>query len=510
MKKKNLTNFVLLLRSYRWLSLSVFAFIVMLFVVFACKKDIDFAGRALEISEYVRGLNYDPNAMLEVQNIDGGLLKTPTDTLTDKSVVNEDLKVCVEVKYSLQQNAEQVAIIRPTNGIIWPGALVKINKGLLDGMPEPVTLKPAPTTLRIDLPGIGEKGTIVVKEPSNSNTQTEIDKALDYWNNNKYIDGYVNASNSSYNAATSFSSQQLALDLGLNVKWASGSVSSQFNYTSSSTSKVAMMTFKQVFYTVTFDTPPQPGAVFDPSVDLGQIKSTFTGAEPPGYVHSVSYGRIIMFRMVTTESASTTEVEGAMKYSTGITSVAADIALKYKKILQNSTIDIVTIGGNADTASQAVTAQNFGDLEPMLTGGNAVYSKSNPGVPIAYTVKFLKDNKVAKMGYTTDYTATECNISRKGIISVKCTGAVTAYFTISYINYEDVPKSFSSSGISLGNTRTYTIPGGSHDIQVKAGTSCFGSDRWAVTRLFATPQNWCCTIGGTVCFPSYGEPDCDF
>jgi len=510
MNQINWTFFVPLVRYYRWFSLSVTAFIVMLIAFIACKKEFDYVAQTQEISQYIKGLNYDPDAMLEVQNINGGLLKTPTDTITDSSLINDDLTVCVEVEYSLQQNAEQVAIIRPTNGIIWPGALVKINKGLLDGMPEPVTLKPAATTLRIDLPGIGEKGTIVVNEPSNSNTQTEIDKALDYWNNNQYIDGYVNASNSSYSAATSFSSEQLALDLGLNVKWASGSVSSQLNYTSSSTSKVAMMTFKQVFYTVTFDTPPQPGDVFDLSVNTGQIKSTFTSAEPPGYVHSVSYGRIIMFRMVTTESASSTEVEGAMKYSTGITSVSADIAAKYKKILENSTIDIVTIGGNADTASQAVTAQNFGDLAPMLTGGNAVYSKSNPGVPIAYTVKFLKDNKVAKMGFTTDYTATECNISRKGIISVKCTGAVTAYFTVTYINYKGIGVSMSSSGISLGNTKTYTIPGGSHDIQVKAGTSCFGSSRWAVTRLFATPQNWCCTIGGTVCFPSYGEPNCDF
>ena len=507
MKKKNWTSFVSLVRNYRVLPLSLTAFFLILFVVFACKKEIDPVAQAQEISQYIKSLNYDPNAMLNVQSIDGGSLKTQTKSATNKVLENNNLIVCQEVAYNLKQNAEQVAIIRPTNGIIWPGALVKVNEGLLNGMPEPVTLKPAPTTLRIDLPGMGAKGTIIVNGPSNSNTQTEIDKALDWWNNNQYVEGYVNASNSSYSAATSFSSQQLALDLGLNVKWASGSVSAQFSYTSSSTSKVAMMTFKQVFYTVTFDTPSQPGAVFDPSVNTNQIKSEFSNAEPPGYVHSVSYGRIIMFRMVTTESATSSEVEGAMKYSTGVTTASATLEAKYKSILQNSSIEVVTIGGNADTASQAVTAQNFGDLESILTGQNAVYSKSNPGVPIAYTVKFLMDNKVAKMGYTTDYTATECSTSKMGRIKVYGPGWYIARFSVSYKNWEGTSVSWSSGDITAGTSKMYVIPGGSTNIVVQASSvSC----STIFTKYYDTPRDACFTTGGTVCFTNYSEVDCDF
>jgi thiol-activated cytolysin len=223
-------------------------------VIFSCDDEgIDPAKQEQEISEYIKGLSYDPNEILDVQNISGGSLKTALDTTTNNTLVNNNLTVCTDVKYNLQQNAEQVAIIRPTNGVIWPGALVKVNEGLLNGMPEPVTLKQGPATLRVDLPGLGSKGTVIVNEPSNSNTQTSIDEVLDWWNNNQYVDGYVNPSNSSYHAATSYSSQQLAIDLGLNVKWAGGSVSTQFSQTSSSSQKVAMMTFKQVFYTVTVE-----------------------------------------------------------------------------------------------------------------------------------------------------------------------------------------------------------------------------------------------------------------
>jgi thiol-activated cytolysin len=456
---------------------------------------------------YIKTLSYNPNEILDVQNISGGSLKTALDTTTNNTMVNNNLTVCTDVKYNLQQNAEQVAIIRPTNGVIWPGALVKVNEGLLNGMPEPVTLKQSPTTLRVDLPGLGSKGTITVANPSNSNTQTAIDDVLDYWNNNQYVDGYVNPSNSSYHSATSFSSQQLAIDLGLNVKWASGSVSTQFSHTSSSSQKVAMMTFKQVFYTVTFDTPSQPGAVFDPSVNLNTVKATFSNATPPGYVHSVSYGRIIMFRLVTTESATASEVEGAMKYSTGVTTASATLEAKYKSILQHSTIEVVTIGGNAEVASKAVTAQNFGDLQPILTGENAVYKKNNPGVPIAYTVKFLMDNKVAKMGYTTDYTARECSISKMGRIRVKCSGWYVMRFTVDYKTWDNVAQHYYSGDITAGNYKICEVPGGSKDIRVHAYTvSC----ATIFDKAYPAPVDKCFVATDTVCFPDYNEVTCDF
>ncbi|MFW6101845.1 MAG: thiol-activated cytolysin family protein [Bacteroidota bacterium] len=507
MKNKILSFFTVSSLFIRNLLLFVVSGTFFMIVVFSCNQEVDPLEHIGKLSDLISDMDYDPNSMLNVQNIDGGSKKTVLDSVTDKQMEDNNLIVCENVNYNLQQNAEQVAIIRPTHGIIWPGALVKINEGLLDGLPEPVTLTPAPTTLRLDLPGLGEKGTFIVEEPSHSNTQAEIDNALSWWNNNQYQEGYVNPSNSSYSAATSFSSEQLAMDLGLNVKWASGEVSSQFKYTSSSTSKVAMMTFKQVFYTVTLDTPPEPGSVFDKSVDLGKLGSTFDGATVPGYVHTVSYGRIIMFRMTTSESAKSAEVEGAMKYSAGLTKVSADLETKYQSILKNSSIEIITIGGNAEVASHAVTAENFGDLEPILTGENAVYSKNNPGIAIAYTVRFLKDNKVAKMGYTTDYTATECTVSKKGRIRVKCSGWYVLRFYVSYTDLDGIVRSWSSGDITAGNYKVCEIPGGSTNIRVTAKAVAGGN---IFTKYYDYPVDACFVTKGTTFFNSYQEVDCNF
>jgi thiol-activated cytolysin len=82
---------------------------------------------------------------------------------------------------------------------------------------------------------------------------------------------------------------------------------------------------------------------------------------------------------------------------------------RYEEILERSTVEVITLGGGAEAASEAVTARSAGDLEPIITGENAVYSRGNPGVPISYAVKYLKDDQLAKLGYTTEYTATECS-----------------------------------------------------------------------------------------------------
>lgn len=421
------------------------------------------------INDHVQSLSYDPAALLEVRNIPGSEQRTPKgDPIDTEEPQGSNLLACRAVDYSLESNAEDVAILRPTNGIVWPGALVKANLALLNGTPEPLTLAPAPITLRVDLPGMGEHGTFVVQQPSNSSVQAALDGVLGWWNDNAYQDGYVNPSNSSYRTSTSYSSEQLALDVGLNVKWAGGSVASQFGYTSSTTSTVAMMVYKQVFYTVTLDTPSSPAVMFADSVMPSALAEAMTDDSPPAYVHAVNYGRIIMFRMETSEAVRSVDMEATMKYAAGV-SVDLSLESRYKSILQKSSMSAVTIGGNAEVASQAVTAQSFGDLVPIITGANAVYSKSNPGVPIAYTVRFLKDNSIAKMGYTTDYTSTECTLWKPSVLAVRNDGAYVARAYVTYYPRGATSLTTVGSGnFTAGVTRTFTVPAGATQVTLRA------------------------------------------
>jgi thiol-activated cytolysin len=391
--------------------------LVLLLAIAACSKDESPTGvEANDLTGYVTSLQYDADQLLNVQdtgNQDRKQTQLGDPEVTDEWVPGVGEKHCVRTRYNLQQNFDKLAIMRPTQGIVWPGALVKGNQSLTDGLPEPVTLARTPITLSIDLPGIGANGVKVVSNPTQSSVQAAIDEALEWWNANAYQDGYVNAASSAFNWSTSYSSEQTGLGLGLNMEWASGEVSSVFNTTTTTEKHVVTGAFQQAFYTITFDTPSSPGAVFDPAVTVDDARRQINADSPPAYIANVTYGRIIAVRMETTFNATTTDVEGAFKYSAGIQQASGTLETTYKQILSNSTFTVITLGGNAAVATELLTGPvaSFEGMLGVIQGENAIYSRSNPGVPISYTVRYLANNALARLGSTTDYTATECTFN---------------------------------------------------------------------------------------------------
>ncbi|MDV7138717.1 thiol-activated cytolysin family protein [Maribacter sp. TH_r10] len=393
----------------------------MLIVTFSCSKDSDpvdgdkpepISGEEAEkINSYVVNLNYDPDELLNVQSNTG----SSSEVISNQSnTSNGKTTTCKVNEYDIRSNFEDVAIFDPALGVVYPGALVIGNQEMLDGAPQPLQITRAPATLRLDLPGIGESGNIEVANPTYQNVQSSIDGGLEYWNNDIAPQGYEIASRAYYESTTTYSSEQMSLDLGVSAEWVSGSsFESQFSYDTSTSKRVAAILYRQVFYDISMVTPDQPSDVFGSDVDLAKVESLMGSSTPPAYVSSVSYGRIIMIRMETTSTETSVALEAALEYASLGKNVEADIEGKYKSILEQSTINVVTIGGNAKIASQVITGSDVassGGLNYVITEGS-LYSRDNPGAPIAYTVKYLKDNRVAKMGYNTDYRLESCETS---------------------------------------------------------------------------------------------------
>ncbi|MCC5930414.1 MAG: thiol-activated cytolysin family protein [Cyclobacteriaceae bacterium] len=482
-----------------------------LIIMFSCNpgetpEPITFSPDAEGIGNYLNNMADDVENLLNVQNISGSSQRTLSGTNTNSSNFNGGITVCKTQSYNLKNNFENVAILRPTNGIIYPGAIVIADKATLGGLPTPTGIERAPVSLRLDLPGIGEKGNILVEKPSNTSVKAKIDEALEWWNANSYQDGYVNASNSSYTASTSYSYRQLSMDVGLNVEWATGDVAAQFNYTSTKTQRVAMMVFKQVFYTITMDPPSNPGIVFGPNVSLTDVEKTFNSNSPPAYVQSVSYGRIIMFRMITTSSATDIELEATLKYATGLTTATGNIETKYKQVLQNSNINVITIGGNASVASRAVEEKTIEGFNSIITGDNAVYSRENPGVPISYKLHYLKDNTTAKLGYTTEYQIESCeeNLHPAREVSLNNKNGLlgpTMRFTITYKVSEkgkEVSKSIGSGEIRTNTKTVKTIPAGAYGIRLTTEYKDGFVWKFLGDRTFSRPTKVCMESNATL------------
>lgn len=205
-------------------------FVLLFCIAFSCEKDEDFIEPtnpdAESVNDYIFELNLDPEAMLNVQHIGGNVSEH---ILTDDSYsdnTSQGITTGYQTKdYTLKSNFDDVAMLRPVSGVIYPEVLVVGNQDMLDGAPNPIAISRSPVTLAVNLPSIVQNGAIVVDNPVNSSVQVGIDNALDWWNNNEFVNDNVNPSNSSYQSATSYSFTQLSLDIGLNSPWAAGSAS---------------------------------------------------------------------------------------------------------------------------------------------------------------------------------------------------------------------------------------------------------------------------------------------
>ncbi len=445
-----------------------------------------------EISDYLDSLNYDPRQILAEQIGDSVFPAKPLPNEVDDD--GNAIIICKQVKHHLSGNLDDILILNPIHSVVWPGALVKVDQELVRGMPTPLQYHRAPVKLSIDLPGIGDQGIFAVENPSNGTVQAAIDKALDYWNNNQYKEGYVSKSRSKYTSTFVYSTEQLAASLGINYWNLKGSLSTQFQMATTREKKVAVVLFKQVFYTVAFDPPSNSGAVFHPNVTVNDIKKNINNETPPAYVSSVDYGRILMLQIETSSAILQTEMEATLKYLSAQATASAD----YQKTLQNSKITLIAIGGNAEVNTQAIDANHIEDLHKIIQGQNALYSKNNPGQPISYTIRFLKDNRLAKMGYATDYTELVCERHPHGWIGFKHSGVYIAKF---YMNWKegDQQKSWSSGKKAVGYMDKIQLKGNAHDINIAAQVNTgFGWHNIFKLKLDGPPNKFYVVKGTTL------------
>lgn len=400
-----------------------------------------FPDYSADINSYVKSLNYDPLKVLNAQSNSsqketGRVKGSPQDNL-----------ICDKVSYDLKNNLKDVIIFEPNNEVIWPGAIVKVNKNLGGGVPQLVTAIPRdPVTVSIDLPGFtGGKGVFKI-DPVASKVKSAMNDQLKWWNDHAFKSDYVNPSKSFYKESISYSKEQTAIELGVNI----GMVSASFSHKSTSENKVVYIMFKQVFYTASIDQPATPADWFSEQATLKQVKDNFTASTPLAYISSVQYGRIILVEMNTSSNYSETDIKAAVNYMGS----GGNVSTSVSDMMKESSFTFVTIGGNAGTSLQNVDAAKIRETVRTIIKEGATYQKKNPGVPIAYTVKFIKDNSVAIMGQTTSFQATECRPYEEKTIKLLQGGVYYASFRVTW--QEGSASKEYYSGLKSKNWR-YTV-----------------------------------------------------
>ena len=323
------------------------------------------------------------------------------DEIPQPELLNEDKPEkenefeCVVRKYKVAPGYDQMMILNPTSDVIYPGAMLK-GESIPTGEYIGINGGRAPITLSISLENIA-KASVEIENPGLDGVRNGVNALL-----SQGITGSTPAK-INFTIEEVYSEEHLDIALGLNYSSRKKDVSASFDFESSEYKYKYVVMFLQEYYSIDMNLPPnqEPGSLF---TELPNLDGT-----SPVMVSSVKYGRMVLY---TVESNyTTTDVKTAfnMSFNQGKTTGEGEVEVDYNKIISESKIDALVIGGSAEDAVAVIQGPS-GVYSYIINGGN--YSTESPGAPLAYTLRYIREDfPVARVVLSSEYLARSCDLA---------------------------------------------------------------------------------------------------
>ena len=315
----------------------------------------------------------------------------------------------VTTKYSLTETPQEIVTFQPVNAF-WLGALVQeqgLQKGIGSMEEIPVlTEKRAPLKILSDLPGGGNFRTITA--PSASNVGSAIGDLMQKGNSLKTGISFHGT------IVENYSEVQTAQELGINARYMTAELTASLKTDRSSKNHTITAAFVEKALTVSLDLDGRTGraAFFNDAFSIEDAhalvnQKRISASNLPAYINSITYGRVVLFNLTSTLSES--EMRGALDASVegGTWSATANANFNEKLKTAHFQLRVTQIGGTQDGISKLFPATG---IENVLAVMNSYLQKPAPlssMKPISYTVNTLRDNQLAAMSLTTEYSVTK-------------------------------------------------------------------------------------------------------
>lgn len=457
------------------------------------------------IDEGIFNLNYNKNKVLASK---GDKIES---FVSKEGILDRDKFIVVERnKKSLKTTPVDISIIDSMTDRTYPGALQLADIDFVNNQPNLLSCKRKPINISIDLPGMKSANTIRVENPTYGNVKGSIDELISNWTENHSLTHSLPA-RIQYSESMVYSKSQISSALNINGDIMKNSLGLDFDSISNGEKKAMVAAYKQIFYTVSAETPNDPSDLFDDSVTFRDlIRKGVSDERPPTMVSNVAYGRTIYVKLETTSKDN--DVQAAFKALLSGNSV--DVKGKYKDILEESSFTAVVLGGDSKEHNRIVT-KDFDEIKGIIKD-NAEFSLKNPAYPISYTSIFLKDNSVAAVHNNTEYVETKSTEYSSGKINLDHYGAYVAQFEITWdeVSYDEegnevlYPKAWSGNGEdkTAHFTSVIYIPANAKNIRIYA-KECTGL-AWEWWRTVIDEHNVSLSneinvsIGGTTLSPT--------
>lgn len=376
-----------------------------------------------EVDSYVSSLKYDP---VKVLTRVGDQITTPPPTTSELAAG----RYTVVSREKKQFSAGTGDLSAATAGAeaVYPGALVRVDADLTQGRPTVLSAPRGAVTVSLDLPGMaGAQNAAAVSPATKSATRGAVSMLLERWNAD-IAPKYPNiTARYTHDLTDAYSKTQIEAKLGLGIEAVADKLGIDFNAVHKGEKQTTVASFKQIYYTAAVDEPTTPSAFLAAGTPADELRRQgVSDAAPPGYVSSVSYGRQIFVKMES-ESKST-NVKAAFKAV--YQGQAIQPGTEFDEIVKSSTFKAAVIGGSAPGQIKILTGK-LGELNKVIEA-ESNYNRKNPGAPISYTVRFLKDNQQAVVSTTGDYIETNVTSHSSGKVTLSHTGGYVAKFALSW------------------------------------------------------------------------------
>jgi hypothetical protein len=309
----------------------------------------------------------------------------------------EDKMIETTTPCSITRTPEDIVTYSAGSEILYLGSLIQ-GEGYMGGLGSIQQLpiyQRAPLSINISFSmGDNER---TVENPS----LTTVNQAIGELVENAQGEGHNAGSSISFKQITTHSVNHTALSLGLSAKYMTAKVQTDLEWEQTKESTTVSAYFIQKMFTTSMQLPQRPMDVFssdftkeilDEQVAMGRIGPD----NLPVYVSNIVWGRMMLLTM--TSSFDETKMKAALNAS--YSGISGNVSAEHLETLEESEIQLVTIGGNAEDALALLRSGQLGDFfqsdAPLTTA-----------VPISYTLRNLSDNRVAKVSEVTNYNKVE-------------------------------------------------------------------------------------------------------
>lgn len=327
----------------------------------------------------------------------------PVDESKPPITTYEGDKINTRTPFQTTLTVNELAAFNPNVGIQWPGALIQ-GATLKEGSLADINVDRAPGTLVLSTVGDPSRNertlprSITVDHPSAATVEQARATLINQ--------GFTTPAKMAEQVKVFYSLDEAMTEMGVNAKYMSSSLKAQLNSKSYESQSNVYVYFTQEYYTLAMESPSSPISYFGDSVTVDDLRPYANTADNPiTYVQSVTYGRIGL--LMISSQAFSQELQRAVEAHVSYlkTNVDANYSDEQKKIVSGSEIRLFLLGGPI-TNQQVLTGDEA--LKTLFTWINSPPG-SDPdsirlGVPISTRVNYLRNNQVARISLTTNYT----------------------------------------------------------------------------------------------------------